>query len=68
MIPGSVAHQLGAAAIAMGVTEALAELGLCGQPVELRFALGVVLKREDAEKRWLRGEDVFSSPSSASSV
>jgi Fe-S-cluster containining protein len=61
-IPGSVAHQLGAAAIAMGTVEALAELGLCGQPVELRFGLSLVLRDPHAEKRWLHGEDVFFSP------
>jgi hypothetical protein len=60
LIPGSVAHQLGAAAIIKGATDALDTLGLCGRPVELRFALGLVLRMEDAEKRWLRGEDVFS--------
>jgi hypothetical protein len=55
-----MAHQLGAAALAKGVTDALDRLGLAGKPTELRYGLALSLCDEDAEKRWLRGEDVFA--------
>jgi len=44
-----------------GVTDALDALGLAGRPVEFREGLAVAVREEDAEKRWLRGEDVFLS-------
>ncbi|MBN1322170.1 MAG: YkgJ family cysteine cluster protein [Thermoleophilia bacterium] len=59
-VPRSTAHQLGAAAMMKGVTEALDALGLAGRPIELREGLASAVHEEDAEKRWLRGEDVFS--------
>lgn len=34
--------------------------GLAGRPVELRRALARAFCDDDLEKRWLRGEDVFS--------
>jgi len=60
-VPRSTAHQLGAAAMMKGVTDALDALGLAGRPVEFREGLAVAVREEDAEKRWLRGEDVFLS-------
>ena len=60
LIPSSTAHQLGAAAMMRGVMDALDTLGLAGSPIELRSGLGLALREADAEKRWLRGEDVFA--------
>jgi len=60
-VPRSTAHQLGAAAIMKGVTDALGALGLAGRPVELREGLALAVREEDAERRWLRGKDVFLS-------
>ena len=60
LIPSSTAHQLGAAAMMRGVMDALDTLGLAGRPIELRSGLGLALREADAEKRWLRGEDVFA--------
>ena len=60
LVPSSTAHQLGAAAMMRGVMDALDSLGLTGQPIELRSGLSLALNEEDAEKRWLRGEDVFA--------
>jgi Fe-S-cluster containining protein len=60
LVPRSTAHQLAAAAMMRGVTDALDSLGLAGTPIELRSGLGLALREEDAEKRWLRGEDVFA--------
>jgi hypothetical protein len=42
-----------------GVMDALDSLGLAGRPVELISDLTLALGDEVAEKRWLRGEDVF---------
>ncbi|MBN1631570.1 MAG: hypothetical protein JW990_17555 [Thermoleophilia bacterium] len=61
-VPRSTAHQLGAAAMMRGVMDALGALGLAADPVELRSGLGIAVREEDAEKRWLRGEDVFARP------
>ena len=59
-VPRSTAHQLGSAAMMKGLTDALDALGLAGRPVELRAGLWLALSEDDAEKRWLRGEDVFA--------
>lgn len=59
-VPRSTAHQLGAAAIMRGVMDGLGALGLAGDPVELRVGLGIVARDNEAEKRWLRGQDVFA--------
>jgi Fe-S-cluster containining protein len=58
-VPRSTAHQLGAAAMAKGLTDALNSLGLAGEPTELRSGLALVLRDEGSEKQWLRGQDVF---------
>ena len=60
-VPRSTAHQLGSAAMMKGVTDTLDALGLAGRPVELRAGLWLALREESAEKRWLRGEDVFGA-------
>jgi hypothetical protein len=60
LVPRSTAHQLGAAAVAKGAGDALEALGLTGRPVELRAGLALALRDPGAEKRWLRGEDVFA--------
>ena len=59
-VPRSVVHMLGAAGMMMGLMDALTSLGLVGKPVELCSAVWLTLREEDAEKRWLRGEDVFA--------
>ena len=59
-VPRSMAHQLGAAAVARGVCDALDGLGLPSGLVDIRAGLALALADEDAEKRWLRGEDVFA--------
>jgi hypothetical protein len=46
--------------MARGLTDALHSLGLAGEPTELRSGLAVVLREDDAENRWLRGQDVFT--------
>lgn len=61
-VPRSTAHQLGAAAMMRGVMDALEALSLAGDPVELRLGLGVAVRENEAEMRWLRGEDVFRQP------
>jgi Fe-S-cluster containining protein len=60
MVPSSIAHQLGSAAMMRGVMDALDALGLAGDPIELRSGLALALSEDDAEKRWLRGEDLFA--------
>jgi hypothetical protein len=60
-VPRSTAHQLGSAAMMKGVIDGLDALGLAGTPVELRAGLRLALRKDDAEKRWLRGEDVFGA-------
>ncbi|MBN1630742.1 MAG: hypothetical protein JW990_13345 [Thermoleophilia bacterium] len=60
-VPRSTAHQLGSAAMMKGVTDALNALGLAGRPIELRAGLWLALREDDAEKRWLRGEDALRS-------
>ena len=60
LVPRSTAHQVGAAAMAAGVTLALGALGLAGTPVEIRRGSALAFCDEEAEKRWLRGEDVFA--------
>ena len=60
LMPSSIAHQLGAAAMARGVVDALETLGLAGRPIELRSGLASALCDDAAEKRWLRGDDVFA--------
>jgi hypothetical protein len=67
LVPRSTAHQLGAVAMAKGVSDALEALGLNGKPVELRLGLAFALRDTDAERRWLRGEDVFATLRPASS-
>ena len=67
LVPRSTAHQLGAVAMAQGVSDALEALGLNGKPVELRLGLAFALRDTDAERRWLRGEDVFATLRPASS-
>jgi hypothetical protein len=59
-VPRSVVHMLGAAGMMMGLMDALASLGLVGRPVELCSGVWLALCEEDAERRWLRGEDVFA--------
>lgn len=59
-VPRSTAHQLGAAAMMRGVCDTLDTLGLFGRPVDIRAALLLAYRDEDAEKRWLHGEDVFA--------
>ncbi len=58
-VPRSTLHQLGAAAMLQGITDALDRLGLAGHPTELRDGLAPALNDDQVEKRWLRGEDVF---------
>ncbi len=59
LVPRSTAHQLGAGAMMQGVRDALDGLGLAGALVELRAGLAMAVADETAERRWLRGEDVF---------
>lgn len=58
-VPSSTAHQLGAAAMARGVCDALDSLGLVSRPLDIRAGLAIALADASAERRWLRGEDVF---------
>jgi len=58
-VPRSMLHHLGAAAFLKGMTDALDEMGLVGEPTELRAALLQALRAADQERRWLRGERVF---------
>ncbi len=67
LVPRSTAHQLGAAAMVTGVTEALSSLGLAGDPIELRSGLALAFCSEEVERRWLRGQDVFTLLRPASS-
>jgi Fe-S-cluster containining protein len=60
LVPSSTAHRLGAAAVMKDVMDALDSLGLAGRPVELTSGLALALGDDEAEKRWLRGEDVFA--------
>jgi hypothetical protein len=59
LVPRSTVHQLGAGAMVKGVCDALDSLGLVSTPVELRAAVALAFGDGEAEKRWLRGEDVF---------
>jgi hypothetical protein len=59
LVPRSTVHQLGAGAMIKGVCDALDSLGMVSTPVELRAALALAFSDSEAEKRWLRGEDVF---------
>lgn len=59
-VPRSTAHQLGAAAVAKGVCDSLDSLGLPSRLVDIRTGLALALGDEGAERRWLRGEDVFA--------
>lgn len=59
-VPRSVSHMLGAAGMMLGLVDSLTSLGLVGRPVELCSGVWLALCEEDAEKRWLRGEDVFA--------
>ena len=59
LVPRSTVHQLGAAAMMKGVCDALNSLGLISTLVELRAAVALALSDSEAEKGWLRGEDVF---------
>jgi hypothetical protein len=59
LVPRSTVHQLGAAAMMKGVCDALDSLGLVSTLVELRAAVALAFGDSEAEKGWLRGEDVF---------
>ena len=59
LVPRSTVHQLGAGAMVKGVCDALDPLGLVSTLVELRAALALAFSDSEAEKCWLRGEDVF---------
>jgi hypothetical protein len=67
LVPRSTVHQLGAASVAKGAGDALEALGFARGHVELRAGLALALREPDAEKRWLRGKDVFATlrPASA---
>jgi hypothetical protein len=60
LVPRSTAHQLGAAAMMKGVCDALDAMRLFSRLVEIRAALVLALNDDAAERRWLRGEDVFA--------
>ena len=60
LVPRSTVHQLGASAMMRGVCDALDALGLHNRMLEIRSALALAFRDDDAEKRWLRGDDVFA--------
>jgi Fe-S-cluster containining protein len=58
-IPGSRPHGVAAQDCKLALFAALKALGLPHRSYELNAALARALETEDAEKRWLAGEDIF---------
>ena len=59
-IPGSVPHGETARSCKLALFAALKAVGLPHRSYELNAALERALETKDAERRWLRGEDVFA--------